>query len=98
MKKLVVRGVVAAALTGLAVAGTAAPALAAEAAPAPAAPAPVAPAVAPAASDGGPAVVDEPDTGDLNNIYTFAPLGVPVLGLVRSLNAVPGKILPSFGS
>lgn len=43
-------------------------------------------------------MVDEPDTTNLNNIYTFAPLGVPVLGFVRSLNAVPGKILPSFGS
>ncbi|GAB2996030.1 hypothetical protein LWP59_24570 [Amycolatopsis acidiphila] len=51
-----------------------------------------------AEGDGGVAVVDEPDTGGLNNIYTFAPLGVPVLGLVRSVNAVPGKILPSLGS
>ncbi|KAA9165798.1 hypothetical protein FPZ12_004760 [Amycolatopsis acidicola] len=48
--------------------------------------------------NGGVAVVDEPDTSQLNNIYTFAPLGVPVLGLVRSINAAPGKILPSFGS
>ncbi|OXM46740.1 hypothetical protein CFP71_36565 [Amycolatopsis thailandensis] len=40
-------------------------------------------------------VVDEPDTSDLNNIWTFAPLGVPVLGLVQSLNGVPGKLLPS---
>lgn len=47
---------------------------------------------------GGVAVVDEPDTSQLNNIYTFAPLGVPVLGLIRSINAAPGKILPSFGS
>ena len=57
-----------------------------------------APALAAEAQDGGVAVVDEPDTSNLNNIYTFAPLGVPVLGLARSLNAVPGKILPSFGS
>ncbi|MFC9258049.1 hypothetical protein ACFWMR_10705 [Amycolatopsis thailandensis] len=40
-------------------------------------------------------VVDEPDTSDLNNIWTFAPLGVPVLGLIQSLNGVPGKLLPS---
>ena len=53
---------------------------------------------APAFAAGDVQVVDEPDTSQLNNIYTFAPLGVPVLGLVRSVNAVPGKILPSFGS
>jgi hypothetical protein len=41
-------------------------------------------------------VVDEPDTSGLNNIWTFAPLGVPVLGLIQSINGVPGKILPSF--
>ncbi|UUV35554.1 hypothetical protein NQK81_19585 [Amycolatopsis roodepoortensis] len=40
-------------------------------------------------------VVDEPDTSDLHNIWTFAPLGVPVLGLVQSLNGVPGRLLPS---
>ncbi|OLZ56033.1 hypothetical protein [Amycolatopsis keratiniphila] len=40
-------------------------------------------------------VVDEPDTSDLNNIWTFAPLGVPVLGLIQSLNGVPGRLLPS---
>ncbi len=43
----------------------------------------------------GVVVVDEPDTGGLNNIWTFAPLGVPVLGLLQSINGVPGKILPS---
>ena len=41
-------------------------------------------------------VVDEPDTSGLNNIWTFAPLGVPVLGLIQSINGVPGKLLPSF--
>ncbi|GHF13135.1 hypothetical protein GCM10017786_53920 [Amycolatopsis deserti] len=55
-------------------------------------------AAAPAlAAPGEVAVVDEPDTTNLNNAYTFAPLGVPVIGLVRSLNAAPGKLLPSFG-
>jgi hypothetical protein len=44
----------------------------------------------------GVVVVDEPDTSGLNNIWTFAPLGVPVLGLIQSINGVPGKILPSF--
>ncbi|NKQ58296.1 hypothetical protein HFP15_36140 [Amycolatopsis sp. K13G38] len=73
---------------GVAAAGLATLALAGTAAPAMAAEAP----------GGGVAVVDEPDTSNLNNIYTIAPLGVPVLGLIRSINAVPGKILPSFGS
>lgn len=41
-----------------------------------------------------PEVVDEPNTDDLNDKYTFAPLGIPVLGLIDSLNGVPGKILP----
>ncbi|HEY3465752.1 MAG TPA: hypothetical protein VGL47_11525 [Amycolatopsis sp.] len=41
-------------------------------------------------------VVDEPDTSGLNNIWTFAPLGVPVLGLIQSVNGVPGKLLPSL--
>jgi len=44
----------------------------------------------------GVVVVDEPDTSGLDNIWTFAPLGVPVLGLLQSINGVPGKILPSF--
>lgn len=43
----------------------------------------------------GPAVVDEPDTSQLNNIWTFAPLGVPVLGLIQALQNVPGRLLPS---
>ena len=49
-----------------------------------------------AADTPGVVVVDEPDTSGLNNIWTFAPLGVPVLGLIQSINGVPGKILPSF--
>ncbi len=54
-------------------------------------------AAAPALADTpGVVVVDEPDTSGLNNIWTFAPLGVPVLGLIQSINGVPGKILPSF--
>ncbi|MGW5716602.1 hypothetical protein ACWEVP_10610 [Amycolatopsis sp. NPDC003865] len=51
---------------------------------------------APAADAPGVVVVDEPDTSGLNNIWTFAPLGVPVLGLIQSVNGVPGKLLPSF--
>ncbi|WP_326956082.1 hypothetical protein [Amycolatopsis sp. NBC_01286] len=54
-----------------------------------------APALA-ADAPGGVTVVDEPDTSGLNNIWTFAPLGVPALGLLQSINGVPGKILPSF--
>lgn len=51
-----------------------------------------------AADEGGVTIVDEPNNANYNDAYTFAPLGVPVFGLIRSLNAVPGKILPSFGS
>lgn len=43
----------------------------------------------------GVVVVDEPDTSGLDNIWTFAPLGVPVLGLIQSVNGVPGKLLPT---
>ncbi|WP_043827661.1 hypothetical protein [Amycolatopsis sp. La24] len=53
-----------------------------------------APALAAAQDQPGVVVVDEPDTSNLNNIWTFAPLGVPVLGLIQSLNGVPGRILP----
>ena len=49
---------------------------------------------APAFAD-GPVVVDEPDTSNLNNIWTLAPLGVPVLGLIQALGNVPGRLLPS---
>jgi len=41
-----------------------------------------------------PVIVDQPDTGDLHNKWTFAPLGVPVLGLLDSVADVPGKLLP----
>ncbi|MGW4397543.1 hypothetical protein ACWEHA_19850 [Amycolatopsis nivea] len=53
-----------------------------------------APALAATQDQPGVVVVDEPDTANLNNIWTFAPLGVPVLGLIQSLNGVPGRILP----
>lgn len=49
-----------------------------------------------AADAPGVVVVDEPDTSGLNNIWTFAPLGVPALGLIQSINGVPAKILPSW--
>ena len=48
---------------------------------------------APALAD--PVIVDEPDTSDLNNTWTFAPLGVPVFGLLQSISQVPGRLLPS---
>ncbi|RRO16123.1 hypothetical protein EIL87_13755 [Saccharopolyspora rhizosphaerae] len=44
------------------------------------------------AAQDGPAIVDEPDTGDLNDKYTFAPLGVPVFGLIDSVLGVPGRL------
>ncbi|GAA1946425.1 hypothetical protein [Amycolatopsis minnesotensis] len=43
----------------------------------------------------GPVIVDEPDTSGLNNVWTFAPLGVPVLGLIQSVVQAPGKLLPN---
>ncbi|MFC4003247.1 hypothetical protein ACFS2C_15730 [Prauserella oleivorans] len=73
---------------GVAVATLAAVAMAAAALPASAAAAPAEDEVV---------IVDEPDTSDLHNVYTVAPLGVPVFGLIRSVAGVPGKILPSVG-
>ncbi|MFF4597627.1 hypothetical protein [Amycolatopsis sp. NPDC001319] len=55
------------------------------------------PALAATGDDPGVVVVDEPDTSGLNNIWTFAPLGVPPLGLIQSVGGVPGKLLPSWG-
>ena len=55
-----------------------------------------APALASTQDSPGVVVVDEPDTGGLSNIWTFAPLGVPVLGVIQSVNGVPGKLLPSW--
>jgi hypothetical protein len=42
-----------------------------------------------------PVIVDQPDTGGLNNTWTFAPLGVPVLGLVQSIVRAPNVLLPN---
>ncbi|MFD9959122.1 hypothetical protein [Amycolatopsis sp. NPDC058986] len=81
MKKTLARAAAIATLASVGVLGAAVPALAATT----------------SAQDapGGVTVVDEPDTTNLNNIWTFAPLGVPVLGLIQSLNGVPGRLLPS---
>ncbi|MDA3643643.1 hypothetical protein LZ318_12630 [Saccharopolyspora indica] len=49
-------------------------------------------ALAEAPRQDGVAVVDEPDTSELNNKWTFAPLGVPVFGLIDSLSGVPKKL------
>ncbi|MEV0055335.1 hypothetical protein AB0H34_33165 [Saccharopolyspora shandongensis] len=49
-------------------------------------------ALAEAPQGDGVAVVDEPDTGDLNNKWTFAPLGVPVFGLIDSISGVPKRL------
>ncbi|AXB46790.1 hypothetical protein [Amycolatopsis albispora] len=48
---------------------------------------------APALADA--VIVDEPDTSELNNIWTFAPLGVPVLGLVQSVVKAPNNLIPN---
>jgi hypothetical protein len=80
MKKSLARTAAAAVLAGLAIVGVATPALA----------------VGSFTQDNGAvAVVDQPDTSNLNNVWTFAPLGVPLLGLLQSLNAVPGRLLPA---
>lgn len=49
-------------------------------------------ALAEAPQQDGVAVVDEPDTSDLNNKWTFAPLGVPVFGLIDSVSGVPKRL------
>ena len=46
---------------------------------------------------GDPQISGQPDTSGLHNKWTFAPLGVPLLGLVDSVEAVPGKLLPGGG-
>lgn len=55
---------------------------------------------APALADGGsgngqPNIVDEPDTSNLNNPWTFAPLGIPVFGVIQAVSDVPQRLLPS---
>jgi hypothetical protein len=51
-------------------------------------------AASPALAD--PVIVDEPDTGGLENIWTFTPvLGIPVLGLVQQLVKAPNGIIPN---
>ncbi|ONI81243.1 hypothetical protein ALI144C_22195 [Actinosynnema sp. ALI-1.44] len=47
----------------------------------------------PATAD--PVIVDEPDTSDLTTTWTFAPLGVPVFGLIQSIVKAPNGIIPN---
>ncbi|GAA4619219.1 hypothetical protein [Saccharopolyspora hordei] len=49
-------------------------------------------ALADAPRQDGVAIVGEPDTSDLHNKYTFAPLGVPVFGLLESVANVPKRL------
>lgn len=79
MTKAFVRGLLPATLAALMSFAISAPALAASPAP---------------ASDDEPAVVDKPDTSGLHDTWTFAPLGVPVFGLIDSVADVPKKLLP----
>lgn len=83
MSAFVTRGLAASTLVAAALLSSATGALAAPA-----------PAPAPAPGQDGVVVVDRPDTGDLNNKWTFAPLGVPVFGLIDSVLGVPEKLLP----
>ncbi|GAA3435841.1 hypothetical protein [Kutzneria kofuensis] len=48
-------------------------------------------AASPALADGV-TVVDKPDTSSLNNIWTFDPLGVPVLGALQSVSQAVGRL------
>ncbi|MCU1683388.1 MAG: hypothetical protein JWQ81_4127 [Amycolatopsis sp.] len=82
MKKSLVRVAAVTLFAGFAITGVAVPALAAEST---------------TPSNGGVVIVDEPDTTNLNNLWTFAPLGIPVLGLLQSVAGVPGKLLPTPG-
>lgn len=41
-----------------------------------------------------PEVVDEPDTSNYHDKYTFAPLGIPIIGLINSVVDAPGRIIP----
>lgn len=51
-------------------------------------------AASPALAD--PVIVDEPDTGHLDNIWTFTPvLGIPVIGLVQQLVKAPNGLIPN---
>jgi hypothetical protein len=42
-----------------------------------------------------PNIVDDPNTSNLHNEFTFAPLGVPVFGLVEAALAAPNGIVPT---
>jgi hypothetical protein len=42
-----------------------------------------------------PVTVDEPATSDLENPWTFAPLGVPVFGLIQSVVRAPNGLIPN---
>lgn len=81
MKTSIRRTVAAVVLAGAATCAVSVPALAA-----------TPPAGAPG-SGGDVTIVDEPDTSGLNNTWTFAPLGVPVFGLIQSLAQAPGKLV-----
>ena len=87
MKHTASRAITASLLVGAALCTAAPAALATPDAPAPAA----------ITAQDGPAVVDEPDTGDLNDKWTFAPIGVPIFGLVDSVLGIPGRLgLPAL--
>lgn len=42
-----------------------------------------------------PVVVDKPDTSDLTNKWTTAPLGIPVIGLIESVVKAPNYLIPN---
>ena len=46
------------------------------------------------AASADPVIVDQPDTSELNDLYTFAPLGIPVFGLIQSIVRAPNGIIP----
>lgn len=79
MTKTFLRSLVPAALAALLSFAISAPALASSAA---------------ASDDDEPAVVGKPDTSGLHDTWTFAPLGVPVFGLIDAVADVPKNLLP----
>jgi hypothetical protein len=82
MKNTVRRGIAAVLLSGAAIVAIAVPANAATATPN----------TTTSQAGGGVIVVGDPNTGNLNDVWTFAPLGVPVLGLVQAALEAPGRL------
>lgn len=82
MTNTVRRGIAAVLLSGAAIVAIAVPANAATATPN----------TATSQAGGGVTVVGDPNTSNLNDLWTFAPLGVPVFGVLQSVLDAPGRL------